>query len=104
MTQGKSALRPGNFANRAVLFDRPAALFLPASRPGAIDKARASAADLCILDLEDAVRTQDKESAREAAVAAVADPWPMPVGIRLNAPGTRWHAADLAALASSTWP
>lgn len=101
MTQGKSALRHGNFANRAVLFDRPAALFLPASRPGAIDKARVSAADLCILDLEDAVRTQDKESAREAAVAAVADPWPMPVGIRLNAPGTRWHAADLAALASS---
>lgn len=83
------------------LFDRPAALFLPASRPSAIAKARASAADLCILDLEDAVAPDDKETAREAAVAAVAEDWPMPVGIRMNAVGTRWHAADVAALAAS---
>lgn len=94
MTQGK-------YANRAALFDRPAVLFLPASRPGAIEKARASEADMCILDLEDAVKPEDKESAREAAIAAVQDKWPMPVGIRMNAPGTRWHAADLAALSTS---
>lgn len=94
MTQGK-------YANRAALFDRPAVLFLPASRPGAIEKARASNADMCILDLEDAVKPEDKDSAREAAVAAVAEDWPMPVAIRMNAPGTRWHAADLAALSSS---
>ncbi|MBW0144974.1 CoA ester lyase [Sphingomicrobium sp. B8] len=83
------------------MFDRPAALFLPASRPGAIEKARASDADLCILDLEDAVKTEDKDEAREAAIAAVAQDWSMPVGIRMNAPGTRWHAADLTALSTS---
>ena len=56
---------------------------------------------MCILDLEDAVRVEDKDSAREAAISAVAEDWPMPVGIRMNAPGTRWHAADLAALSVS---
>ena len=47
-------------------------LFLPASNPRAIAKARASDADLVILDLEDAVKPEDKESARAAAIAAVA--------------------------------
>ena len=94
-------MRQGKYAHRAALFDRPAVLFLPASRPGAIEKARASDADLCILDLEDAVRPEDKDEARAAAVAAVEQEWPMPVAIRMNATATRWHAADLAALAGS---
>ena len=46
------------------LFDRPAVLFLPASNPRAIAKARESAADLVILDLEDAVKPEDKEAHR----------------------------------------
>jgi len=83
------------------LFDRRAVLFLPASRPRAIEKARASAADLVILDLEDAVKPEDKGAARAAAVAAVSEAWPMPVGIRVNALGTRWHAEDVAALRGS---
>ena len=80
------------------LFDRRAVLFLPASRPRAIEKARASAAEMVILDLEDAVRPDDKGAAREAAVAALAEEWPMPVGIRVNAAGAQWHAQDVAAL------
>jgi len=83
------------------LFDRPAVLFLPASRASAIEKARASTADLVILDLEDAVKPEDKDAARSAAVAAVALDWPMPVAIRLNGSGTRWHAEDVAAVADS---
>ena len=83
------------------LSGRRALLFLPASNPRAIAKARASAADLVILDLEDAVKDADKDAAREAAVAALADPWPMPVAIRINALGTRWFAQDVAALALS---
>lgn len=83
------------------LFDRRAVLFLPASRPRAIDKARASRAELVILDLEDAVRPEDKVAARRAAVAATERPWPMPVGIRVNALGTAWHAEDVAALLAS---
>lgn len=83
------------------LFDRRAILFLPASNPRAIARARASAADLVILDLEDAVRREDKEAARLAAIQAVAEGWPMPVAIRVNGEGTQWHEMDLAAANAS---
>ena len=76
-------------------------LFLPASNPRAIGHARESAADLVILDLEDAVKPEDKEHAREAAVEAVASDWPMPVAIRLNGVGSEWHSLDVDAVARS---
>jgi len=76
-------------------------LFLPASNPRAIAKARDSAADLVILDLEDAVRREAKADARKAAVEAVAEEWPMPVAIRLNGVGTEWHSLDVDAVARS---
>ena len=80
------------------LFGRSAVLFLPASRASAVAKAREAGADLVILDLEDAVAEADKDAAREAAVAAVAEPWPCPVAIRINGVGTPWHVLDLEAL------
>lgn len=83
------------------LFARPALLFLPASNPRAIAKARNSTADLVVLDLEDAVKPQDKELARTAAVEAVAADWPMPVAIRINGAGTAGHDADLVAALGS---
>ncbi|WP_310468795.1 CoA ester lyase [Sphingomonas sp.] len=83
------------------LFGTRSLLFLPASNPRAIARARDSAADLVILDLEDAVKESDKALAREAAVAAVAERWPMPVAIRINGTGTEWHADDLVAVAMS---
>lgn len=76
-------------------------LFLPASNPRAIGHARESAADLVILDLEDAVKPEDKAAARSAAVEAVAGDWPMPVAIRVNAIGSEWHSLDLDAVARS---
>jgi citrate lyase subunit beta/citryl-CoA lyase len=76
-------------------------LFLPASNPRAIGHARESAADLVILDLEDAVKPEDKDSARSAAVDAVAEKWPMPVAIRVNGIGTQWHSADVDSAARS---
>ena len=76
-------------------------LFLPASNPRAIGHARESAADLVILDLEDAVKPEDKDSARSAAANAVAGDWPMPVAIRINGVGTEWHSADVDAVARS---
>src|SRR3954453_6940502 len=76
-------------------------LFLPASNPRAIAKARESGADLVVLDLEDAVKPADKDAAREAAVAAVADDWPMLVAIRINGVGTEWHGLDLVAVTHS---
>ena len=80
------------------LFDKRAILFLPASNPRAIEKARESDADLVILDLEDAVRPEDKDSARDAAIEAVAEKWPMPVAIRINGVGRDWHGPDLVAI------
>ena len=76
-------------------------LFLPASNARAIGRARESAADLVILDLEDAVKPEDKESARAAAVEAVSGEWPMPVAIRVNAAGSEWHSLDVDAAAGS---
>ena len=78
------------------LFAVRSVLFLPASNPRAIAKARESAADLVVLDLEDAVKPEDKDMARDAAVAAVAEGWPMPVAIRINGSASPWHGHDLA--------
>lgn len=73
-------------------------LFLPASNPRAIAKARESAADLVVLDLEDAVKPEDKDGARAAAVEALAEEWPMPVAIRINGLGSEWHGQDVVAV------
>lgn len=86
------------------LFDKRSLLFLPASNPRAIAKARESDADLVILDLEDAVKPEDKAAAREAAVAAVAEPWPMPVAIRINSAHSEWHGHDVVAMMHSKAP
>ena len=60
-------------------------LFLPASNPRAIEKARELDADMVILDLEDSVRDEDKASAREAAIAATGAGFgDRPVAIRVN--------------------
>lgn len=83
------------------LFDRPALLFLPASNARAIEKARGLAADIVVLDLEDAVAPADKDAARAAAVAAAALDWTSLLAIRVNGTGTSWHADDVAAVAAS---
>ena len=71
-------------------------LFLPASNPRAIEKARTLDADLIIVDLEDAVRDEDKESAREAAVAAIGQGFGgKPVAIRINPFGTHHYGRDV---------
>jgi citrate lyase subunit beta/citryl-CoA lyase len=73
-------------------------LFLPASDPHKIAKARESGADLVVLDLEDAVKPEDKARARAAAMEAVGEDWPMPVAIRINSPATEWHPHDIVAV------
>src|SRR5918993_1323451 len=80
------------------LFAIRSILFLPASNPRAIARAREAGADLVVLDLEDAVKPADKEQARAAAVEAVGGEWPMPVAIRINAAGSQWHGPDLIAV------
>lgn len=85
----------------AAFVDWRSALFLPASNPRAIAKARVAGADLVILDLEDAVKPADKDSARDAAVEALKVPWPIPVAIRVNGAGTQEHARDVEAASRS---
>lgn len=78
------------------------ALFLPASNPRAIAKARTLDVDMVILDLEDAVKAEDKAAAREAAVAAAAEGFgERLVAIRVNGTDSADHAADLAAVSAS---
>jgi citrate lyase subunit beta/citryl-CoA lyase len=83
------------------LFAVRSLLFLPASNPRAIEKARGLNADLVVLDLEDAVKPDDKAIARKAAIDAVDGDWHKPVAIRINGVGTQWHSLDLDAAARS---
>ena len=82
---------------------RRSALYLPASNPKAIAKARTLAADIVILDLEDAVAPDAKVAARDAAVAAVRQGGfgGAQVAIRANGLDTEWGADDLVALTQS---
>jgi citrate lyase subunit beta/citryl-CoA lyase len=83
------------------LFAIRSILFLPASNPRAIARAREAGADLVVLDLEDAVKREDKVLARAAAVDAVREPWPMPVAIRLNHGGSEYYDEDVEAVRHS---
>ena len=74
-------------------------LYLPASNPRAIEKARGLECDAVILDLEDAVAPDAKSEARQATVAALeAGGFNARVGVRVNGLDTLWGADDLAAL------
>lgn len=82
---------------------RRSVLYLPASNPKAVAKARTLDADVLVLDLEDAVAPENKPEARAAAVAAIAEGGfgRREVVIRVNAFGTEWAEADLAAVAKA---
>lgn len=78
------------------------ALFVPASNPRAIEKARGLGADLVILDLEDAVADADKGDARVAAVrAASAGFGDALVAIRVNGSDRPEHLIDCRSLKGS---
>lgn len=77
-------------------------LFLPASNPRAVDKARSLPCDAAILDLEDAVAPEAKDAARRAAVEALSGGGFRPtVGVRINALDTPWGGADLEAVSGA---
>ena len=82
---------------------RRSALYMPASRAGALEKAKTLPADVLIFDLEDAVSPDAKETARAQAVAAArSDAYgPREIVIRANGLDTPWGHDDLAAIASS---
>jgi len=78
-------------------------LFVPGDRPERFAKAAAAGPDVVVVDLEDAVAPAHKDAAR----AHVTDWLPragVTVAVRINAAGTTWHDADLAALAALDGP
>jgi len=82
---------------------RRSALYMPASRAGAPEKAKTLPADVLIFDLEDAVSPDAKPAARARAVAAAGSGayGPREIVIRANALDTPWGHDDLAAIAGS---
>lgn len=78
---------------------RRSVLYMPSSNERALEKAKTLPVDALILDLEDAVGVDAKDSARENACAAAAsgDYGRREITIRVNGIGTQWHDADLAA-------
>jgi len=73
-------------------------LFVPGTRPERFLKALDSGASAVVLDLEDAVAEEDKESARNA----IRNAWPQfsdeqkqRLVIRTNSPGSKFYSADL---------
>ncbi|UOZ03919.1 CoA ester lyase [Amycolatopsis sp. WQ 127309] len=74
-------------------------LYVPADRPDRVAKALGSAADVVLVDLEDAVAPAHKDAARANVLRLLASV-ARPVQVRVNHPSTPWHAADLAAVAT----
>jgi citrate lyase subunit beta/citryl-CoA lyase len=74
-------------------------LFLPASNPRAIAKARGLPCDMVLLDLEDAVPDDRKQEAREGAMEAASEGGfgERLLALRINTAETPWHGADLVA-------
>ncbi|MFC4002946.1 HpcH/HpaI aldolase/citrate lyase family protein [Prauserella oleivorans] len=75
-------------------------LFAPGKDELKLAKALDSAADLVVADLEDAVPPAEKEAARDTIAKVFARQRGRALRfVRINAPGTEWAEADLAALA-----
>lgn len=76
-------------------------LYIPGSKPRALDKARNLPVDAVIFDLEDAVSVEEKENARDTLAAALAEGgYGARVRIvRINGLDTQWGRADAEAAA-----
>ena len=82
---------------------RRSVLYMPGSNARALEKAKSIPADALILDLEDAVAPEAKETARAQVCAAVKTGGygPRELIIRINALDTPWGQADLEAAAQA---
>ena len=81
---------------------RRSVLYMPGSNARALEKARTLGADALILDLEDAVAPDAKDSARAQVCAAVrAGFGRRDVAVRINALDTEWGEHDLTDVAAA---
>jgi (3S)-malyl-CoA thioesterase len=78
-------------------------LYIPASKPRALDKAKSLPVDAIIFDLEDAVAAEEKSAARTllAETLAAGDYGARAQIVRINGFETEWGADDLAAIAAA---
>jgi len=76
-------------------------LFVPGSRPERIAKAWASGTDAIIIDLEDAVAADHKDSARAEVSAAITEHPAVTTYLRINGVDTPWYDDDLELLISA---
>ena len=82
-------------------------LFVPGHRADRFEKALASGADAVVLDLEDAVASQDKAAAREAVaryLATADEATRQRLVLRINDEATPWFDDDVALLAAMRAP
>lgn len=82
---------------------RRSVLYMPGSNARALEKGRTLAADSLILDLEDAVAPDAKETARDQIKAALAEGGygHREILVRVNGLDTAWGRDDIAAMATS---
>lgn len=92
MTLRTAAIRP-----------RRSVLYMPGSNTRAIEKARTLAADVIVLDLEDAVAPEAKALARDQIRAALRDGGfgRREMVVRINGLDSAWAGDDIAALATA---
>jgi citrate lyase subunit beta/citryl-CoA lyase len=74
------------------------ALFVPGNRPDRVDKAVNTAADVVIIDLEDAVPYSQKKETRAVVREKIMDYRERPVLVRINALDTEFFQEDLNAV------
>ena len=86
--------------NGLALRPRRSALYMPGANARALEKARGLDADCLLLDLEDAVAPDAKETAREQICAALQEGGygARELVVRVNALDTPWGKDDMAAL------
>jgi len=86
---------------RMTIKPRRSVLYMPGSNARALEKVKTLSADGVILDLEDSVAPEAKETARRQVTDAVKAGGfgAREVFIRINGVDTPWHADDLAAAA-----
>ncbi|MGA9715209.1 MAG: CoA ester lyase [Aeromicrobium sp.] len=82
---------------------RRSVLYMPGANERALEKAKTIDADALILDLEDSVSPDAKETGRANVCAAVqsGEYGHRELAIRVNSIGTEWHAADVAAASAA---
>jgi len=86
-----------------VIIPRRSVLYIPGSNPRAHDKARSLPADCVLLDLEDSIAPEEKQGARELAIATIRKGGfgQREVVLRINPLTSEWGTDDLMAAAAS---